>query len=94
MQKGSNFTFDQGLVNHELWLPTGGDVRFSARILLMKGVRQNIHFQNDRYQKFRADAVQQTGVTVVAASQAIAAPQKQHGRPRVAKAAFLFCFSC
>jgi hypothetical protein len=57
--------FDQGLVNHELWLPTGGDVRFSARILLMKGVRQNIHFQNDRYQKFRADAVQQTGVTVV-----------------------------
>ena len=48
VQKGSNFTFDQGLVNHELWLPTGGDVRFSARILLMKGVRQNIHFQNDR----------------------------------------------
>ena len=65
VQKGSSFTFDQGLVNHELWLPTGGDVRFSARILLMKGVRQNIHFQNDRYQKFRADAVQQTGVTVV-----------------------------
>ena len=65
VQKGSNFTFDQGLVNKELWLPTGGDVRLSARILVLKGLRQNIHFQNERYQKFHADAQQQTGVTVV-----------------------------
>lgn len=64
VQKGSNFTFDQGLVNKELWLPTGGDVRLSARILILKGIRQNIHFQNERYQKFHADAQQQTGVTV------------------------------
>jgi hypothetical protein len=65
VQKGSSFTFDQGLVNQELWLPTGGDVRLSARILLLKGIRQNIHFQNERYQKFHADAQQQTGATVV-----------------------------
>ncbi len=65
VQKGSSFTFDQGLVNQELWLPTGGDVRITARILVLKGIRQNIHFQNDRYQKFHADAQQQTGVTVV-----------------------------
>lgn len=65
VQKGSSFTFDQGIVNQELWLPTGADVKLSARVLLLKGVRQNIQFRNERYQKFHADAQQQTGVTVV-----------------------------
>jgi hypothetical protein len=64
VQKGSSFTFDQALVNHELWLPTGGDIRFSARVLLLKGVRQNIHVQDDQYQKFHADAMQVPGVTL------------------------------
>jgi len=64
VQKGSNFTFEQSLVNNELWLPTAGDIRFSARVLLMKGVRQNIHIQDDNYQRFHATAVQQPGVTL------------------------------
>lgn len=64
IQKGSSFTFDQALVNRELWLPTGADIRFSARVLLFKGVRQNIHVQDDRYQKFRTDATQAPGVTL------------------------------
>ncbi len=64
VQKGSSFTFEQGLVNHELWLPTGADIHFSARVLLVKGMKQNVHVVNDQYQKFHADAQQQPGVTV------------------------------
>ena len=64
VQKGSSFTFEQGLVNHELWLPTGADIHYSARVLLVKGMRQNVHVVNDQYQKFHADAQQQPGVTV------------------------------
>jgi hypothetical protein len=64
VQKGSSFTFEQGLVNHELWLPTAADIHYSARVLLVKGMRQNVHIVNDHYQKFSADAQQQSGVTV------------------------------
>lgn len=62
VQKGSSFTFEQGLVNHELWLPTSADIHIAARVLLLKGLKQNIHIENDKYQKFHADAQQQPGV--------------------------------
>ena len=64
VQKGSSFTFEQELVNHELWLPTAADIHVAARVMILKGLRQNIHVQNDNYQKFHADAIQQPGVTV------------------------------
>jgi hypothetical protein len=64
VQKGSSFTFEQSLVNHELWLPTGADIHITARMLLLKGLKQNIHVENDTYQKFHADAQQQPGVTL------------------------------
>lgn len=65
VQKGTSFQFEQALINHELWLPIGGEVHLGARVMLLKGYRQNIHIKNSDYQKFHAEAVMQPGVTVV-----------------------------
>lgn len=60
IQKGTSFSFDQGLVNHELWLPVGGEAHLGAKVLLFKGYHQNIHMKDSDYQKFHADAVTQS----------------------------------
>ena len=36
VQKGSNFHFEQALVNNELWLPVGSEGTFQARVLPQK----------------------------------------------------------
>jgi hypothetical protein len=69
VQKGTSFEFEQALVNHELWLPTGGEFHLGARVMLFKGYRQNIHIKDDEYQKFHADAVMESGATVVSPQQ-------------------------
>jgi hypothetical protein len=61
VQKGSSFQFDQALVNNELWLPTAGEAHVQARVLLVKGYRQNMRFTDSNYQRFHTDATQQTG---------------------------------
>jgi hypothetical protein len=63
--QGSNLTFDQKLINNELWLPTGGDVQLVAHALGVFGFRANIRITDYDYRKFHADAHQQPGVTVV-----------------------------
>jgi hypothetical protein len=65
VQKGTSFEFDQALVNHELWLPTGSEMHLGARVMLLKGYRQNIHIKDNDYQKFHAEASMQPGATVV-----------------------------
>jgi hypothetical protein len=64
VQKGSSFEFDQALVNNELWLPTAGEAHLQARVLLVKGYRQNVRFQDSDFQRFHTDATQQAGATV------------------------------
>jgi hypothetical protein len=64
VQKGSSFAFEQELVNNELWLPTGGEAHLQARVLLVKGYRQNIRFKDSDYQRFHTEATQQAGATV------------------------------
>lgn len=66
VQKGSSFEFEQALVNNELWLPTSGAAHLTARVLLLKGYRENLRFQDSEYQRFHADASQQAGATVQA----------------------------
>ena len=66
--KGSNLTFDQKLVNNELWLPTGATVYLVAHAIGVFGVRANVQITDDDYRKFHADAQQQPGVTVAPAS--------------------------
>jgi hypothetical protein len=64
VQKGSSFEFDQALVNNEVWLPTDGEAHLQARVLLLKGYRQNMRFKDSDYQRFHTDATQQAGATV------------------------------
>jgi hypothetical protein len=63
--KGSTFTFDQKLVNNELWLPTGAQAHVVAHAIGIIGWRGDIAVTDNDYQKFHADAVQQAGATVV-----------------------------
>jgi hypothetical protein len=63
--KGSTLTFDQKLVNNELWLPTGANVSLIAHAIGVIGIRANIQVTDNDYEKFHATAQQQPGTTVV-----------------------------
>jgi hypothetical protein len=63
--KGSTLTFDQKLVNNELWLPTGANVNLIAHAIGVIGFRANIQVTDNDYEKFHATAQQQAGTTVV-----------------------------
>jgi outer membrane lipoprotein-sorting protein len=63
--KGSAFTFDQKLVNNELWLPTSAQAHVIAHAIGILGWRGDIAVTDNDYQKFHADATQQPGATVV-----------------------------
>jgi hypothetical protein len=58
IEKGSNFRFDQGLVNGEIWLPTGGEGTVQARVLLVKGIRQHFTERDFDYKRFRVETQQ------------------------------------
>jgi hypothetical protein len=58
IQKGSNFHFDQALVNGEIWLPTGAEGTVQARILLLKGYRQHFTERDYDYKRFHVEAQQ------------------------------------
>ena len=62
--KGSNFTFDQKLVNNELWLPTSGQAHVVAHAVGIIGYRADISVTDDHYQVFHAEAQQQPGAKV------------------------------
>jgi hypothetical protein len=64
VQAGSSFLFEQAKINNELWLPTGGEAHLQARVLLVKGFRQNMHFHDSDFERFHTEATQQPGVTV------------------------------
>jgi hypothetical protein len=63
--KGSTFTFDQKLVNNELWLPTSAQAHVIAHAIGIIGWRGDIAVTDNDYQKFHADAQQVPGATVV-----------------------------
>jgi hypothetical protein len=65
IQKGSNFHFDQAPVEGELWLPTGGEGTFQARVLLLKNMRQHITERDYDYKKFRVETQQAKDAKVV-----------------------------
>ena len=58
VQKGSNFRFDQEQVNGELWLPTGAEANVSARVLLVKGMRQHFLERDYDFKRFHVDTQQ------------------------------------
>jgi hypothetical protein len=58
IQKGSNFHFDQALVNNELWLPTGGEGTMQARVLLLKNFREHFTECDYDYKRFKVETQQ------------------------------------
>jgi hypothetical protein len=64
IQRGSSFYFDQGLVNGEIWLPTGGEFRVQARVLLVKGVREHVIEHDADYERFSVGVEQGKTATV------------------------------
>lgn len=58
VQKGSNFHFDQALVNGEVWLPTGAKGSVQARVLLVKSYRQHFTERDYDYKRFHVEAEQ------------------------------------
>ncbi len=65
VQKGSSFYFDQAPVNGEIWFPTNAEGQISARVLLLKGVRQHFTERDSDYQRFSVDAETGKTATVV-----------------------------
>lgn len=65
IQKGSSFYFDQGLINGEIWLPTGGEFRVQARMLLVKAVREHVSEQDSDYEQFSVRSETGKTATVV-----------------------------
>jgi hypothetical protein len=58
IQKGSNFHFDQELVNGELWLPTGGEGTMQVRVLLLKNLHQHFIERDYDYKRFKVETQQ------------------------------------
>lgn len=55
VQKGSNFHFEQGLVNGELWLPIGAEGSMQARVLLLKNYREHFTERDYDYKRFKVE---------------------------------------
>ena len=58
IQKGSRFSFDQALINGEIWLPTGGEGTVDMRVFLVKGVREHFIERDSDFKRFSVDAEQ------------------------------------
>lgn len=63
--KGSNFTFNQKLVNGELWLPVDAQAHVVAHAIGVIGYRADVDITDTNYQRFHAEAQQAPGVSVV-----------------------------
>jgi hypothetical protein len=58
VQRGSNFHFDQELVNGEVWLPTGVEGTMQARVLLLKSLRRHSIERDYDYKRFKVETQQ------------------------------------
>lgn len=63
--KGSNFIFNQKLVNGELWLPVDAQAHVVAHAFGLVGYRADVTVTDSEYQRFHAKAVQTPGASVV-----------------------------
>ncbi|MCU1284960.1 MAG: hypothetical protein JWO13_1310 [Acidobacteriales bacterium] len=53
IQKGTTFTYEQALINGEIWLPTYVESNVTARVMLFKGLRQHSIAHYSDYRKFQ-----------------------------------------
>ncbi len=59
IQKGSEFRFDQGQVNGEIWLPMSSEGHLDGRALMLMGFRLHITVRDWDYKRFHVDAEQE-----------------------------------
>jgi hypothetical protein len=59
LSQGSTFTFDQKLINNEVWLPTNATIQIEARAAFFLGYHILVKVTDDHYQRFHASAEQQ-----------------------------------
>ncbi len=64
--KGSNFTFNQKLVNNELWLPIDAQAHVVGHAIGMIGYRADVSITDSNYQRFHVKEEQMPGAKVVA----------------------------
>ncbi len=69
VQKGSSFRFDQAPVDGGLWLPTGGEGMVTARVLLLKNMRQHFSERVFDYKRFKVETQQTKDARVVTGKQ-------------------------
>ncbi|HEY6465174.1 MAG TPA: hypothetical protein VIY69_04230, partial [Candidatus Acidoferrales bacterium] len=55
ISKGSNFVFEQALINNEVWLPSYVEVHAAARVVFLKGRQDEIDRFSD-YKKFSTES--------------------------------------
>ena len=58
LAKGSSFTFDQKLVNNQLWLPTSAHIHVVGKAIGFTGYRGEIQIDDRDYQQFHTHAEQ------------------------------------
>lgn len=56
LSQGSSFTFEQKLINNEVWLPTGATVHIEARAAFFLGYHIQVRLTDDQYEKFHTSA--------------------------------------
>jgi hypothetical protein len=56
LSQGSSFTFDQKIINNEVWLPTGATIHVEARAAFFLGYHINVQITDDQYRRFQASA--------------------------------------
>lgn len=61
LSQGSSFTFDQKIVNNEVWLPTGATIHIEAHAAIFLGYHINVQITDDQYKRFAAAADTQAG---------------------------------
>lgn len=63
ISKGSNFVFEQALINNEVWLPSYVEVHAAARVVFVKGRQDEIDRFSD-YKKFSTESKLDSSATL------------------------------
>lgn len=56
LSQGSSFTFDQKIINNEVWLPTGATIHIEAHAAIFLGYHIQVQITDDQYRKFQASS--------------------------------------
>lgn len=61
LSPGSSFTFDQKIINNEVWLPTSAAIHVEARAAFFLGYHIDVHITDDQYRKFKTNSEPEAG---------------------------------